>query len=271
MNAELGIILVAAGASSRMGFAKLWTPLDGVPLIGRALQAARAAAPGELVLVVAADRLADARALDPSVTVVPGGARRRDSVAAGLAATRARWLAVHDAARALAPCELFERGLMAAQSTGAAIPVLPLKDTIKRVADEYVVATPPRSEHVLVQTPQLFRRDLLERALAGSDADVTDEASLMEQLGVRVAVFTGDERAFKVTTPLDFAVARAMLQADSQARLHDDPRTLLHADAPAVVHAEDPGAGAAEHAGPDLGTAVPQGEQPGPPGAPCAP
>jgi 2-C-methyl-D-erythritol 4-phosphate cytidylyltransferase len=74
-----------------------------------------------------------------------------------------------------------------------------------------VVETPSRAEHVAVQTPQLFRRDLLERALALSDQDVTDEAALVEQLGVRVAVFEGDERAFKVTTPLDLALARALL------------------------------------------------------------
>jgi 2-C-methyl-D-erythritol 4-phosphate cytidylyltransferase len=88
---------------------------------------------------------------------------------------------------------------------------MPLKDTIKRVADSRVVATPPRAEHVVVQTPQIFRRDLLERALALSDDDVTDEAALVEQLGISVAIFDGDERAFKVTTPLDFALARTLL------------------------------------------------------------
>jgi 2-C-methyl-D-erythritol 4-phosphate cytidylyltransferase len=155
--------------------------------------------------------VAQAAALAPRACVVPGGARRRDSVAAGVAASKAPWLAIHDAARALTPPELFARGLQAAQATGAAVPVIPLKDTIKRVADGRVVATPPRAEHAVVQTPQVFRRDLLERALALSDDDVTDEAALVEQLGVSVAVFAGDERAFKVTTPLDFALARTLL------------------------------------------------------------
>jgi 2-C-methyl-D-erythritol 4-phosphate cytidylyltransferase len=90
---------------------------------------------------------------------------------------------------------------------------MPLKDTIKRVADARVVHTPARAEHVAVQTPQVFRRDLLERALALTDEDVTDEAALIEQLGIRVAIFPGDERAFKVTTPLDFALARALLES----------------------------------------------------------
>ena len=111
------------------------------------------------------------------------------------------------------PPELFQRGLEAAQATGAAIPCLPLKDTIKRVTDSLVVDTPSRAEHVAVQTPQIFRRDLLERALALTDEDVTDEAALVEQLGVRVAVFAGDERAFKVTTPLDLALARTLLSS----------------------------------------------------------
>ncbi len=208
---DFAIILVAAGASTRMGFPKLWADVCGRPLLAHALQAAQAAPPTELVIVVAPDRLQAARSLAPYANVVPGGARRRDSVGAGLAASQAGWLAIHDAARALAPAELFARGLQAAQRTGAAIPAIPLKDTIKRVADSRVVATPPRSEHVLIQTPQVFRRDVLLRALALTDEDVTDEAALVEQLGIEVAVFEGDERAFKVTTPVDFALARALL------------------------------------------------------------
>jgi 2-C-methyl-D-erythritol 4-phosphate cytidylyltransferase len=208
---DFAIILVAAGASTRMGFPKLWTDVCGRPLLAHALSSARAAQPRELVLVVSSDRLTAAAALASTARVVAGGARRRDSVAAGLKACSAEWLVIHDAARALAPSELFARGLEAAQATGAAIPGLPLKDTIKRISCSHVIATPVRSEHVAVQTPQVFRRDVLEDALALTDDDVTDEAALVEQLGVQVAVFEGDERAFKVTTPLDFALARTLL------------------------------------------------------------
>ena len=211
MSANFAIVLVAAGTSSRMGFPKLWTSVCGRPLLAHALDMAHAATPAEVVIVVAPDRLQQAQLLAPSARVVSGGARRRDSVAAGLGASRAEWLAIHDAARALAPAELYERGLSAAYRTGAAIPAVPLKDTIKRVADSRVVATPSRAEHVSIQTPQVFRRDVLERALALTDEDVTDEAALVEQLGIDVAVFEGDERAFKVTTPLDFALAEALL------------------------------------------------------------
>lgn len=208
---QLAIVLVAAGASTRMGFPKLWVEVCGQPLLARAIAAARAADPSELVVVVSDDRLRPTAELAPDARVVPGGARRRDSVAAGLAASQAPWLAIHDAARALAPPELFRRGLEAAQRTGAAVPGLPLKDTIKRVTDSLVIETPARAEHVAVQTPQVFRRDLLEQALGLSNEDVTDEAALVERLGVRVAVFAGDERAFKVTTPLDLALARTLL------------------------------------------------------------
>jgi 2-C-methyl-D-erythritol 4-phosphate cytidylyltransferase len=208
---DFAIVLVAAGASTRMGFPKLWGDLCGRPLLAHAIDTAVAARPTELIVVVSTDRIADTEVLAPWAHIVAGGLRRRDSVAAGLSASTVGWLAIHDAARAFAPPELFERGLEAAQVTGAAVPVLPLKDTIKRVADSRVVGTPSRAEHVVVQTPQIFRRDLLERALALSDDDVTDEATLVEQLGVSVAAFVGDERAFKVTTPLDFALARALL------------------------------------------------------------
>ncbi len=194
-----------------MGFSKIWAELDGQPLLARAVAAARGAEPSELIVVVSAERMAEAAALAPEARIVAGGPRRRDSVAAGLDASTASWLAVHDAARALAPSELFRRALDAAQLSGAAVPGMPLKDTIKRVESARVVGTPARAEHVAVQTPQVFRRDLLVRALALSDDDVTDEASLVERLGTCVAVFPGDERAFKITTPLDFALARAIL------------------------------------------------------------
>src|SRR5262252_10706343 len=151
---ELAIVLVAAGASTRMGFPKLWVEICGQPLLARAITTAQAANPSELIVVISEDRLAHATALAPDARVVAGGVRRRDSVAAGLAASEAPWLAIHDAARALAPPELFQRGLDAAQATGAAVPGLPLKDTIKRVADSLVVDTPARAEHVAVQTPQ---------------------------------------------------------------------------------------------------------------------
>jgi len=96
---EFAVVLVAAGASTRMGFPKLWGDVCGRPLIAHAIDAACTACPTELIVVVSADRIAETLALAPGAQVIPGGARRRDSVAAGLAASSAPWLAIHDAAR----------------------------------------------------------------------------------------------------------------------------------------------------------------------------
>ena len=212
MLPDLAIVLVAAGASTRMGFPKLWADLAGKPLLAYAIEFAEAACPAEMVVVVGSDRLMQAQQIAACATITAGGPRRRDSVSNGISRCSAAWVAVHDAARAFAPPDLYRKGFVAAQQTGAAIPVLALKDTLKRVHDGYVLETLPRVEHALVQTPQVFRRELLQRALAASNQDVTDEATLVERLGVQVATFPGDERAFKVTTPLDFELARLHLQ-----------------------------------------------------------
>src|SRR5262249_16251811 len=144
---DLAIVLVAAGSSTRMGFPKLWADLGGQPVLIHALHAACAVEAHEVVVVVPPDPLPDVSLPPlPAVRGVVGGARRRDSGAGGLAVSTAPWAAAHDAARALAPAVLYARGLAAAQTTGAAIPVVPLKDTIKRVADSRVLETPPRVE-----------------------------------------------------------------------------------------------------------------------------
>lgn len=209
---DLAVVLVAAGASRRMGFDKVWAELDGRPLLAWIADTASAAGAAELVVVVSAEHVQRAQALLPNATVVQGGARRRDSVAAGLAASTAPWLAIHDAARAFAPTHLFADGLVAARTTGAAVPVLPVKDTIKQVAEGRVVRTVPRAGLGSVQTPQVFRRDLLQHALVSTDQDVTDEAALLEAMGIPIATFPGHEHAFKVTTPIDMDLARVVIQ-----------------------------------------------------------
>ncbi|MBV9356130.1 MAG: 2-C-methyl-D-erythritol 4-phosphate cytidylyltransferase [Chloroflexi bacterium] len=205
---DAAIVIVAGGASTRMGFDKAWADLGGQPLLARSLATARALRPAELVLVVAESRLPEARRLAPDACVVAGGERRRDSVANGVAASTAPWVAIHDAARALVEARLFVEGFLHARTTGAALPALPVKDTIKHVREGRVHATLVRADHVLVQTPQVFDRRLLARALAASEDDVTDEATLVERLGSVVTIFPGDERNFKITTPFDLALAR---------------------------------------------------------------
>jgi 2-C-methyl-D-erythritol 4-phosphate cytidylyltransferase len=209
---NLSVILVGAGLSTRMAFDKVWADLAGRPVLEHVLDLARRVGPREVILVVAQERMGDALCLAPDACVVAGGARRRDSVMAGLAASSATWVAVHDVARALAKVDLFLHGVHAAQATGAAVPVVPVKDTIKRVAEGYVEQTLPRTEVFAAQTPQVFRREVLERALDITNEDVTDEAALVERLGIKVAVFPGHEENFKLTTPLDFVLARALLE-----------------------------------------------------------
>ena len=202
-------------------------PLAGVPLLGHALRGALSCTAVSEVVVVAppahrgdAEVLADGvcRELGSSapVTVVIGGAERGDSVAAGLAVLgdAVEIILVHDAARCLTPVAVFDR--VVAAVAGGAVAVVPgtaVVDTIKQVdAEGFVVGTPDRSSLRAVQTPQGFRRDVLERAHAAS-SDATDDAGLVERLGERVLVVDGDARAFKVTTPADLEAAARLLAA----------------------------------------------------------
>lgn len=147
------------------------------------------------------------------VTIVGGGAERADSVRAGLcAAGDARFVLVHDAARALTPPELFGRVVAhLSAGHGAVIPVLPMVDTVKSVDhDGVVTGTPDRAALRAVQTPQGFEAALLARANRGA-ADATDDAGLVERLGERVHTVAGDPMAFKITTPIDLVLARTLL------------------------------------------------------------
>ncbi len=153
-------------------------------------------------------------ALGVPVTVVVGGAERGDSVAAGLRALSGavELVLVHDAARCLTPVEVFDRVVAAVRSGAVAVvPGAVVVDTVKQVdADGYVVATPDRASLRAVQTPQGFRRDVLERAHALSSI-ATDDAGLVERLGERVLVVEGDARSLKITTPADLDAAERLL------------------------------------------------------------
>ena len=217
MAERVGAVIVAAGRSTRMGFDKLWTTLGDRPVLAWSLAVlAGSALVDRLALVVAADRIDDARRLlaGPAIptTVVLGGERRRDSVAAGADALGdCEWVAVHDGARPFLTPDLVGRGLAAARETGAAVAAVPVRDTIKRVLGSEVVETLPRAELWAVQTPQVFRRDILRAALAASAEDVTDEATLVERIGGAVRIFRGDAANLKITTPEDLDLARALI------------------------------------------------------------
>lgn len=193
---------------------KAFVEIDGSTLLELSAGAARLSGSVDQIVVAAPAALIErAKALVPDAIVVAGGTERSDSVRAGLAAApNAEFFLVHDAARALTPPALFTSVVQAlAGGARAVVPGLPVTDTLKRVdADGMVLGTPERSELRAVQTPQGFTAQVLRRAHSGG-GDATDDAGLVEQLGIGVHVVPGDAMAFKVTTQFDLAMARMLV------------------------------------------------------------
>jgi 2-C-methyl-D-erythritol 4-phosphate cytidylyltransferase len=206
-------IVVAGGSGARFGTAKQYEQLGEQRMIDHAVDTARAAGDGVVVVVPAVDV---ARESTRFASVVAGGASRSESVRAGLAAvpSEATVICVHDAARPFATDALF-RSVIDTVHGGAdgAIPGVPVTDTIKVVdADGAVVGTPQRDTLVAVQTPQAFRAEVLRAAHAGA-AEGTDDAALVEAIGGRVVVVAGEVDNRKVTHPDDLQWARAAMSA----------------------------------------------------------
>ncbi len=228
--AHLGAIIVAAGESRRMSdIDKIFAPVLGLPLIVHTVEAfERCPLVRDIVLVLSPDNVGRGEALARErgwrkiVSVCQGGGRRQDSVNLGLERLpdgRNPWIAVHDGARPCVGPDLLERGLDAAQETGAAVAAVPSKDTIKVVSPSHLVeSTPSRDTLWMVQTPQVFRYDLLLQAHRTCQKTVTDDASMVESLGRKVKVFMGSYGNLKVTTPEDLAVAEIFLREMVQAR-----------------------------------------------------
>jgi 2-C-methyl-D-erythritol 4-phosphate cytidylyltransferase len=224
MSAKAIAILVAAGRGERMGAMrpKAFLPLGGEPMLLKSARPFEAApSVGSIVAVVpAADVDAAQSLLAPLhklVAVVAGGTRRQDSVLEGMRQAPAGFdgiVLVHDAARPFVDEALIEAVIGAATRAGAALPVLPLVDTIKRVREDLVVETLDRAELGAAQTPQGFRMDLLARAYEQAFRDhvtLTDEAIAIERIGAAVAVVPGSPRNRKITTPEDLAWAEDLL------------------------------------------------------------
>ena len=221
------MILVAAGSGVRLGAGtpKAFAPLCGESLLTHALRGVFGCGEVEHVVVVApVSHLDQCRVVaggDPRVDVVAGGVDRSASVQAGLAALRpdASIVLVHDMARCLAPPDLFLRVIAGVrEGHPAVVPGLAVTDTVKLVdAQGGVLETLDRESLRAVQTPQGFLREVLEHAYAAG-ASATDDAGLVERTGGHVHVVAGDRRALKITSPLDLAVATALLQDGSYGR-----------------------------------------------------
>jgi 2-C-methyl-D-erythritol 4-phosphate cytidylyltransferase len=222
-------VVPAAGRGDRLGLgvAKAFVPLAGEPLVLHAVRGVLASSCVDAVVVAAPpDDLDRAAALlsglGDRISVVPGGATRTESVRRGLVHAlgmrpAADVVLVHDAARAFAPPAVFAAVVAAVRGGApAAVPVLPVVDTIKRVdAADRIMSTVDRSVLRSVQTPQGFRVDVLCRAHAAQPGpETTDDAGLVEALGEQVHTVPGDPMAFKITTTLDLAVAEVLLSRE---------------------------------------------------------
>jgi 2-C-methyl-D-erythritol 4-phosphate cytidylyltransferase len=206
-------IVVAAGRGERFGAPKQFLTAGDARLVDLAVAAAGAAC-DDVIVVLPADRTWDGA---PVARSVAGGSTRSESVRAGLqvVAPDVEIVVVHDAARPLATAELFELVIDTVRAgADAAVPAIPVVDTLKRVDGARVVGTVERDGLVAVQTPQAFRADRLRASHAGG-GDATDDAALVEAAGGSVVVVAGDPRNLKVTNVGDIAVVEALLAATS--------------------------------------------------------
>ncbi len=205
-------VVVAAGSGSRFGAPKQFAELAGRPVVEWSLATARQACAG-VVLVVPAGT---GRTWDADRTVA-GGDTRAASVRAGLDALPGdvEIVAVHDAARPLAPLGLWQAVIAAvAAGADAAVPGAPVTDTVKEVGHDGSLVTLDRTRLVTVQTPQAFRAGVL-KAAHRSGAEATDDAALVEAAGGRVELVAAPSHNLKITSPLDLVVAAALLAVES--------------------------------------------------------
>ncbi len=230
---RIAAVIVAAGSSQRMqGINKTWAILGGKPLLAHSITVfEQSGLVDDIVLVLAQEALAEGAQLCEREgwqhihALVPGGARRRDSVLAGLAAFSPPpdYVLIHDGARPFVTAALIEQGLAAARRYGAAAAAVPVKDTIKRAGpDGLVLETLDRAALWSVQTPQVFAYDLIltaHRTIAPT-WDATDDAALAERAGHPVALFMGAYENIKITTPVDLLIAEATLRRLAEQRFN---------------------------------------------------
>ena len=215
-NQKVGAVIAAAGKSERLGEDKMFALLAGKPVLERTL-AVFEASPlvDEIVIVLGEHNMDKGRQLANKAgwkkvsAICPGGARRQDSVAAGLKDMKdCQWVVIHDGARPLVTTKLIADGLEAALGSGAAACAVPLRDTIKMAGEDgFVIGTPPREKLWAVQTPQVFTSDIINEAYGKADYDATDDAALVERAGGRVKLGGGSYENIKITTPEDLALA----------------------------------------------------------------
>jgi 2-C-methyl-D-erythritol 4-phosphate cytidylyltransferase len=221
----LTAIIVAAGDSRRMGFAKLFATIAGKPVIAHTIRAfERAGCVGGIIVVAREDRLGEIKKIvrDEKLkkvrSIITGGKHRQDSVRAGLdhLEATARYVAIHDAGRPLITAEQIELVLEQCRIYAAASLAEPISDTLKYAdAEFFVTGSVDRHQLYAMQTPQVFERRLIEdayRAVYAENASVTDEVSAVERLGRKVVLVPNTDLNFKITYPRDLALAEFVLK-----------------------------------------------------------
>ncbi|MBU0728334.1 MAG: 2-C-methyl-D-erythritol 4-phosphate cytidylyltransferase [Proteobacteria bacterium] len=230
---DTAAIIPAGGSGIRMGLdtPKQFFALGGIPILIHTIRVfTQSPSIGQIIVAVPEQYLQstidllDKYALQDRCTVVAGGTHRQDSVRAGLKVLENNPLvAVHDAVRPLISPELIEQTIGKARVTGAAMLAIPVKDTLKKVNEQGgIIKTIDRSTLWQAQTPQVVRADLLRKAFAAADNDGfvgTDEASLLEHIGLPVTVVEGSERNIKITRPEDLLVAEALLHHEKSGNI----------------------------------------------------
>jgi 2-C-methyl-D-erythritol 4-phosphate cytidylyltransferase len=224
-NPKIGAVIAAAGRGERMGGVdKMFAPLASKVVLAWVVDTFQQCPLIDQIVVVLAEhhlergkKLAKEQGWSKVTDICPGGERRQDSVAAGLRQLKdCHWVIIHDGARPLVTEALIKSGLEAARETGAAVAAVPVTDTIKLASDDgFILGTPPRHSLQAVQTPQVFRFDIITEAHRRAEGMATDDALLVERLGYRVKLYMGSYDNIKITTPSDLALAKILVQRGS--------------------------------------------------------
>jgi 2-C-methyl-D-erythritol 4-phosphate cytidylyltransferase len=214
-----GVVVAGAGISQRMGVDKVFVSLAGKPLLAWSVDVCQSCEQVDQIVIVLHEskldlgrKLVAERGWSKVVEVCPGGDRRQDSVRQGLSKLKGcDWAIIHDGARPFLTLELIRDGLEAARSTGSAVAAVPVTDTVKRGDSDLMVReTLNRQELWAAQTPQVFRFDIITEAHEQIKDDVTDGASMVEQLGYKVKLYMGSYDNIKITTLEDLALAEVI-------------------------------------------------------------
>jgi 2-C-methyl-D-erythritol 4-phosphate cytidylyltransferase len=224
-NRRYSLIVTAAGSGQRYGgpYNKIFAPLNGIPVIIHAIRQTWVPEIHQLIVTTTPD---DAEMMatilaqyEITATIVTGGPTRLESVqnALQMVTPDSSAVLIHDAARPNPSKAMIHRLLAASHLHSAVIPGVPITDTIKQIANSTVVTTIPRQPLIGVQTPQLFSKDLIQTILAASPTvEITDEAMLLESLGIPIFVVDGSPGNIKVTLPIDTVILEAILTVDAK-------------------------------------------------------